>query len=109
MTALRTHLLDLINKAEWQWLEEHAQEGRLLMVAANLELIDVGLALAEDDIKIVKQWLDDGWLYRPTTAQISHWQELENLEFESLIIQPFVLSKLPTNSPTNSPTKLPID
>jgi hypothetical protein len=38
MNELRTHLLDLIDKARWEWLEEHAQEGRLLIVAANLEL-----------------------------------------------------------------------
>jgi hypothetical protein len=97
MNELRTHLLDLINKAEWEWLEEHAQEGRLLIVAPNLELVDVGLALAEDDISIVNQWLDDGWLYRPTESQISHWHQHKNLEFDSLIIQPFVLSRAPVN------------
>jgi hypothetical protein len=97
MNELRTHLLDLINKAEWEWLEEHAREGRLLIVAANLELVEVGLALAEDDISIVQQWLDDGWLYRPTESQINHWHQHKNLEFESLIIQPFVLSRAPTN------------
>jgi len=97
MHELRTHLLDLINNAAWEWLEEHANEGRLLIVAANLELVEVGLALAEDDISIVKQWLDDGWLYRPTAAEINHWHQHKNLEFESLIIQPFVLSRSPTN------------
>jgi hypothetical protein len=97
MNELRTHLLDLINKAEWEWLEEHANEGRLLIVAANLELVEVGLALAEDDISIVKQWLDDGWLYRPTESQINHWHQHKSLEFESLIIQPFVLSRAPSN------------
>ncbi len=95
MNELRTHLLDLIDKASWEWLEEHAIEGRLMIVAANLELVEVGLALAEDDISIVKQWLDDGWLYRPTEAQINHWQKFKDLEFESLIIQPFVLSREP--------------
>ena len=97
MNELRTHLIDLIDKATWEWLEEHAQEGRLLIVAANLELVDVGLALAEDDISRVKEWLDDGWLYKPTDLQISHWQEQKDLEFESLIIQPFVLSREPMN------------
>jgi hypothetical protein len=95
MNELRTHLLDLIDKATWECLEEHAQEGRLLIVAANLELVDVGLALAEDDISIVKEWLDDGWLYKPTDLQISHWHEHKDLEFESLIIQPFVLTRVP--------------
>lgn len=95
MNELKTHLLDLINIAQWEWLEEHALEGRLIIVGAKLNLVDVGLALAEDDISIVKQWLDDGWLYRPTESQINHWQKAQNLEFETLIIQPFVLSRLP--------------
>ncbi|AFY75301.1 uncharacterized conserved small protein [Synechococcus sp. PCC 7502] len=97
MNELRTHLQDLVDTAVWEWLEEHAQEGRMLIVAPHLELVDVGLALAEDDISIVKQWLDDGWLYRPTDGQISHWQNDKNLEFKSLIIQPFVLCRLPAD------------
>jgi hypothetical protein len=96
MNELKTHLLDLINIAQWDWLEEHALEGRLIIVGAKLELVDVGLALAEDDISIVNQWLDDGWLYRPTESQINHWHQAQNLEFETLIIQPFVLSRLPS-------------
>jgi hypothetical protein len=96
MNELKTHLLDLISTAHWEWLEEHALEGRLIIVGANLALVDVGLALAEDDISMVKQWLDDGWLYRPTESQINYWHQEQNLEFETLIIQPFVLSRVPT-------------
>jgi hypothetical protein len=94
MNELRTHLKDLIDKAAWEWLEQHATAGRLLIVTSNLELVEVGLALAEDDISIIKQWLDDGWLYRPTEAEINHWQTHQDLEFETLIIQPFVLSRV---------------
>jgi hypothetical protein len=90
---LRTHLQDMVDKAEWSWLEEHIQEGRLLIVAPTLELVEVGVALAEDNIHVAKQWLDDGWVYRPTDEQIAYWKQ--NLEFECLIIQPFVLSREP--------------
>jgi len=95
VSELRTHLQEMVDKAEWNWLEEHAQEGRLLIVAPRLDLVEVGLALAEDNIGNVKRWLDDGWLYRPTDEQITYWHENKNLAFVCLIVQPFVLSREP--------------
>lgn len=98
MNELKTHLQDLVENAEWEWLQEHAQEGRLIIVGSNLELVEVGLALAADDITTVKQWLDDGWLYRPNSEQINYWQQQQDLEFPTLIIQPFVLSQIPNET-----------
>lgn len=97
MSSLRTDLQDMVDMAEWSWLKQLAQQGKLVMVTAKLDLVDVGLALAEDDSKVVKQWLDDGWIYRPTEAQIAFWDQQENPKFSSLIIQPFVLSKEPAS------------
>ncbi len=95
MSDLQAELEELLGIAEWSWLAEHAIEGRLLIVAPNLELLSVGLALAEDNVSIVKQWLDDGWVYRPTEAQIEHWTTQNIQGFTSLIVQPFVLAQAP--------------
>jgi hypothetical protein len=117
-TTLRNYLTDLVDLAAWSWLTDLAKQGKVLLLANNLDLVQVGLALAEDDISQVQLWLDDGWLHRPTEEQILAWDQeeaesinlvssdaslVENLEqklqFESLIVQPFVLAK------TKSPTK----
>lgn len=104
MSSLKNHLQDLVDIAEWSWLKQLAQQGKLVMVTANLELVDVGLALAEDDSAVVKQWLDDGWIYRPSADQIDFWDQQEDQKFSSLIIQPFVLSKeLPKEVTSNLP------
>jgi len=95
VSDLKAELEELLGLAEWSWLAEHAIEGRLLIVAPNLELLSVGLALAEDNVSIVKQWLDDGWVYRPTEAQIEHWTTQNIQGFTSLIVQPFVLAQAP--------------
>jgi hypothetical protein len=110
-STLRSYLEDLVDIAQWEWLSDLAKQGKVLLLAPNLEIVEVGLALAEDDISKVRDWLADGWLYRPTETQIFVWdrqieldseQQVEDLDlisalvFDSLIVQPFVLAKLTT-------------
>ncbi len=128
-STLRSHLEDLVDVAQWGWLSDLAKQGKVLLLAPSLEIVEVGLALAEDDISKVHHWLADGWLYRPSEAQILAWdlqmadnldqvnqvnqvkEELKDLEslstnlitapiFRSLIIQPFVLAKETVNYST---------
>jgi len=123
-STLRSHLEDLVDVAQWGWLSDLAKQGKVLLLAPNLEIVEVGLALAEDDISKVHDWLADGWLYPPSEEQILAWdlQTAENLKnidenvkepaknleslstnlisapvFRSLIIQPFVLAKEKVN------------
>ena len=74
-----------------------------LFLANHLDLVEVGMALAEDDVSKVQEWLKDGWIYHPSEAQMLaldacyQVEDLESvakkLQFESLIVQPFVLAK----------------
>ncbi|NJK33908.1 MAG: DUF2288 domain-containing protein [Oscillatoriales cyanobacterium SM2_2_1] len=96
--TLRTHLEDLLDRAQWQWLESHVLRGRVLVVAESLSLVDVGLALAEDRTADVRQWIDDAWLYQPTTDQIKQWQGAQP-QFPCLIIQPFILIHIHSDAP----------
>jgi hypothetical protein len=69
-TTLRSYLADLVDLAAWNWLTDLAKQGKVLFLANHLDLVEVGLALAEDDISKVQEWLADGWIYRPTEEQI---------------------------------------
>ena len=93
MSDLRAELAEMVDQAEWDWLEEHAKRGRVIVVAPNLDLIEVGVAIAEDQVTTVQQWMADGWIYYPTEEQISDWNQNKTQSFASLIIQPFVLLK----------------
>ncbi|AFY71362.1 Protein of unknown function DUF2288 [Thalassoporum mexicanum PCC 7367] len=90
---LKTQLTEMIDVAEWEWLEPHAQKGNLFLVNANLSVLEVGLAVAEDNTEVVQRWLDDGMLQRPSQSQMDYWQSADAPKFESLIVHPFILSK----------------
>ena len=96
MSDLRADLAEMLDQAEWGWLEEHAKRGRVIVVAPNLDLIEVGVAIAEDNVTAVQQWMEDGWISHPTEEQISVWNQDKTQNFPSLIVQPFVLLKIGT-------------
>lgn len=93
MSDLRAELAEMVDQAEWGWLEEHAKRGRIIVVAPNLDLVEVGVAIAEDNVTTVQQWMEDSWISYPTEEQISVWNQDKTQSFSSLIIQPFVLFK----------------
>jgi hypothetical protein len=90
---LKTQLTEMIDIAEWEWLEPHALKGNVFLVSSNLSVLEVGLAVAEDNAAMVRQWLDDGMLQRPSQSQMNYWQEQGGAKFESLIVHPFILSQ----------------
>jgi hypothetical protein len=94
VSDLRAELAEMVDQAEWGWLEEHAKRGRVIVVVPNLDLVEVGVAIAEDNVTTVQQWMEDGWIYYPTEEQISAWNQNKTQSFPSLIIQPFVLFKI---------------
>ncbi|CAN1210949.1 DUF2288 domain-containing protein [Tumidithrix helvetica PCC 7403] len=100
MSDLQKQLQEMVDTAKWDWLEVHALKGRVVIVSPQLDLVEAGVAVAEDNSKLVKQWLDDSWLYAPTEAHIDRWNQERDKEFTSLIIHPFVLIKeLPAELP----------
>jgi hypothetical protein len=93
VSDLRKQLEEMVDLAKWDWLEVHALKGRVIVVSSQLELVEAGVAVTEDNSKLVKQWLDDSWLYSPTESQVNRWNQNRDQEFTSLIIHPFVLIK----------------
>lgn len=94
MSDLRAELTEMVDTAEWGWLEEHALRSRLFLVSSSLDLVDVGIAIAEDNVATVQQWLENGLLSHPSEEQFLAWNQNKAQTFPSLIVQPFVLIKL---------------
>ncbi len=88
-SEMRSHLLDLMETCHWAQLAPHLS--RLVVVGLNLNIIDVGMALTEDNSSLVQQWIADGGIYRPSLEEIAYWEAHPDLTFTSLIIYPFVL------------------
>lgn len=57
MQDLRAQLAETLDEAEWEWLIPHAKRDALVVVAEQLDLIDVGVAIANDDVAIVQNWI----------------------------------------------------
>ena len=88
---LRAHLASEIHRVDWKPLAPHARRGGLILVDAQLDLIDVALAVALDDSASVREWMERRQLAKPTEAQIDSWQDDTEERFTIVIVQPYVL------------------
>ncbi len=55
---IRAQLNENLDEAEWAWLIPHVQKDSVIVVAAELDLIDVGVAIASDKVSQVQNWID---------------------------------------------------
>ena len=88
---LRQELAEMVGPAEWRWLSPHANKGSVVVVNPALDLVEVGFAIATDDVSTVDRWISEALLTKPTPDQLIDWNQTQNRQFTSLIVQPFVL------------------
>jgi hypothetical protein len=65
----------------------------VIVVAENLDLLDVGEAIASDNILSVQHWIDEQLLAKPTVDQVGEWNLNRNKRFNALIVEPYVIIK----------------
>ena len=94
MSNLRDDLVKMVDVAIWDWLSPHAARARVIVVGAMLDIVDVGVALTEDNTQVVQSWIADSWIRHPTAEELSDWNANREKEFISLVIPPFVLVRL---------------
>ena len=91
MSDIKTQLSEQLASIEWNLLIPHAQRDAVVIVKEQLNLLDVGVAVAEDDTKSVKSWISQQLIYKPSPQDLSTWNSEPNKQFMTLIVQPFVL------------------
>ncbi|WGV25070.1 DUF2288 domain-containing protein [Halotia branconii] len=98
MSDLRAELTEILDEAEWDWLIPHVQRDAVIVVGRNLDLLDVGVAIASDNIALVQQWIDQQLIAKPSEVQIGEWNgdalsglNEDSKRFHTLILQPYVL------------------
>jgi hypothetical protein len=94
----RKELEEMVDVALWEWLSPHAARARVILVGAMLDLVDVGIALTEDNTQLVQSWIEDGWLRHPNAEELSAWNADKVKEFTSLVVPPFVLVRIDADS-----------
>ncbi|MBW4687082.1 MAG: DUF2288 domain-containing protein [Komarekiella atlantica HA4396-MV6] len=91
MSDLRAELTEILDEAEWEWLIPHVQRDAVILVASELNLVDVGEAIASDNIPSVQQWIDEQLITKPSSVQVGEWNSDPAKRFHTLIVQPYVL------------------
>jgi hypothetical protein len=72
-------------------LEAHAQRDGLIFVSSDLDLLDVAVALAQDDGASVSSWMNNGQLTKPDAAAMNAYSEEVEQQWPFVIVAPFVL------------------
>jgi hypothetical protein len=91
MAELRTELAKNLDEAEWEWLIPHVRRDSVLVVAKELDLVDVGIAIADDNLISVQHWISEQLIQKPSETQLSDWNSDLQKRFNTLIVQPYVL------------------
>jgi hypothetical protein len=98
LESVRAELAEMLDEAEWNWLKPHAQRDVLLVVAPELDLLDVGVAIASDNVPEVQTWIQQNLLAKPTAIQLSDWNNHEEKRFNALIVRPYILVQEPNTA-----------
>lgn len=93
MADLRAELAEMMDQVEWDWLQPHAKRDALIVVTAGMDLLDVGSAIARDEVTTVQRWIGEQLIYKPSTDQLNIWNQNPHKAFVALIVQPYVLAQ----------------
>jgi hypothetical protein len=74
----------------FQELQKLFARGVLIVVDRSLGLLDVALAMHEDDAQQLQQWLDMGMVNRAQDEQAQKWVD-ERAELMAVTVAPWVL------------------
>lgn len=91
MSDLRAQLAQTVDEAEWEWLIPHAKRDALVVVTSQLDLVDVGEAIALDNVVVVQRWISEQLIAKPSQTQLTDWNGDRTKRFNTLIVQPYVL------------------
>ncbi|HEX6241741.1 MAG TPA: DUF2288 family protein [Polyangiales bacterium] len=90
---VRGKLRSEVMSSYWEDLAPHQARGALLLLAPNLDLLEVAEAMAADDSARVASWLKSGQLARVSAAEAEQLERTEDLRFQFVVVQPWVLAQ----------------
>ena len=92
-TNLEQKLRSEINRVSWLPLAPHHARGALWLLTDDSDLVEVALAVANDDTSLVAGWIQSGRLRRAESDEVTAWTADPVAQyFEFLIVQPFVFA-----------------
>jgi hypothetical protein len=86
----RAKIISETAKMPWQELQRFFAAGKILLVAPELDLVDVAYALQEDDIDQVKIWTESQQVMPVPDDQVKDWIASDELLW-AVVVKPWVL------------------
>lgn len=77
-------------RLSWPELQRHFARGVVIVVAGDLDLVDIARCFIQDDKPAVEQWLKAGSIAHATDADAQRWHEAQT-GFWAVVIAPWVL------------------
>ena len=91
---LQFKLASEIDHCDWSMLKPHHQRGALWLVKGP-NLLDVAMAMAQDQVEQIKQWRDNHLIAPPTKAEIAEWEKGPYKKLGVfLIVSPYVVVQI---------------
>lgn len=87
---LKAKLVMETARLPWTELQRFYARGQVVRVAADLDLIEAAMAVAEDDKDQVKPWLDKGLFGDVAPAQAQDWYD-RGASLWTVVVAPWVL------------------
>ncbi|MFE4105743.1 DUF2288 domain-containing protein [Almyronema epifaneia] len=88
---LKLELAEMVAPALWSDLIPHAKRDAIVVVTPQMDLVEVGVAIATDDVAAVQRWIGEQLIAKPTPEQLTDWNADARKQLKTLIIQPYVL------------------
>lgn len=84
-------------KISWAELQPHFARGRLIFVAAHLDLVEVALEFSRDNRGRIESWLSSEDLYPVSDDQARLWHTTQAVLW-AVVVKPWVLVQPHTSS-----------
>ena len=78
-------------EVDWRSLRIHMQRDVLILVADQLDLVEVACQVTADAATLIAGWIENGLLLKPSAEQLVCWETELDKPFKMLIAAPYIL------------------
>lgn len=88
--SIRARINSETAKISWSELQRFFAQGKVMLVAMDLDLVDVAFAVQQDEVEQVKAWTDAEQLGPVSDHQARSWFD-EDLSLWAVVVKPWIL------------------
>lgn len=89
--VIRNKLQDELDTVDWRALRSQLRRDSVILVAPELDLVEVAWSVARDRAVEVDGWIAAGQLRKPELAELAAWERELDKPFRMLIVAPYLL------------------